>query len=43
MTLLIPLLLRLTMLFERGNRDEEPSPEVQKLAEESPVKFLEKE
>jgi len=43
MTLLIPLLLRLTTLFERGVRTEEPSADAQLVFEEVAVNPPEKE
>ena len=43
MTLLVPLLLRLTTLFERGVRAEECPPDPQVDAEELPVIGTEKE
>jgi hypothetical protein len=43
MTLLIPLLLRLTTLFERGKPNEEPAAETHFFTEEAPANSLEKE
>lgn len=43
MTLLIPLLLRLTTLFERGATIEEQAAEAKLVSEEEPVIVLEKE
>jgi len=43
MTLLIPLLLRLTALFERGRPIEEPVAEAHLISEEVPSTSAEKE
>lgn len=43
MTLLIPLLLRLTTLFERGVTIEERAAEADPVSEEAPVISAEKE
>jgi hypothetical protein len=43
MTLLIPLLLRLTTLFERGKTIDEPAAEAHLFSEELPATAPEKE